>query len=84
MKLSDNVYDILKFIGTILLPAIAVFYTSLAEIWGLPFVDEIPKTIMAIDLLLNTILGIGSVQYYKKLAKENEVVETGEEETNED
>lgn len=75
MKLSNNAYDLLKFMGTILLPALAVFYTSVATIWGLPFGDEIPKTIMAIDLLLNTCLGLSTANYYKELAKAEEVLE---------
>ena len=31
MKLSNVVYDVLKTLGTIILPAIAVFYNELAE-----------------------------------------------------
>jgi len=80
MKLSDSTFDVLKFVGTILLPALAVFYTSMATIWGLPFGEEIPKTLMAIDLLLNTCLGISTANYYKELAKANEVLEEQEDE----
>lgn len=72
MKLSNNAYDFLKFMGTILLPALAVFYTSVATIWGLPFGDEIPKTIMAVDLLLNTCLGLSTANYYKEIANTKE------------
>ena len=74
MKLSDRAYDICKLIGTIVLPALAVFYTSLAGIWGLPFVEEVPKTIMAVDLLFNTCLGFSTANYYKELAKADEVL----------
>lgn len=80
MELSNKAYDLLKFIGTILLPALAVFYTSVANIWGLPFADEVPKTIMAIDLLLNTCLGLSTANYYKEMAKAEEVLEKVEEE----
>lgn len=72
MKLSNNAYDLLKFTGTILLPALAVFYTSVATIWGLPFAEEVPKTIMAIDLLLNTCLGLSTANYYKEIAEVKE------------
>lgn len=65
MKLNDNVYNVLAFIGRTILPAIAVLYVSLADTWGLPYETEISTTIMAVDLFLNTLLGISSNQYYK-------------------
>ena len=34
MKLPDKVYDILKWICLIALPALAVLYFTLAKIWG--------------------------------------------------
>lgn len=74
MKLSDKTYDLCKLIGTIVLPALAVFYTSLAGIWGLPFAEQVPKTIMAVDLLFNTCLGFSTANYYKELAKADEVL----------
>lgn len=72
MKLSNTAYDILAFVGRIVLPALAVFYKSLGGIWGeaIPFPNEVSATIMAIDLLLNSLLGISSNTYYKEQAKE--------------
>lgn len=73
MKLSNQTYDILAFIGRIVLPALAVFYKSLGGIWGeaIPFPNEVSATIMAIDLLLNSLLGISSANFYKEQAKES-------------
>ena len=65
MILSNKTYDILAFIGRVVLPALSVLYATLGEIWGLPFTKEIPLTITAIDLFLNTLLGISSNNYYK-------------------
>ena len=65
MIMSNNVYDILAFIGRVVLPALSVLYATLGEIWHLPFTKEIPLTITAIDLFLNTLLGISSNNYYK-------------------
>lgn len=73
MKLSNKVYDILKFIAQIVLPAVATFYVTIAGIWGLPLGDEISRTVMAIDTLLGAILMISSHQYNKlELAGESE------------
>ena len=65
MIIPNNVYDVLAFIGRVVLPALSVLYATLGEIWGLPFTKEIPLTITAIDLFLNTLLGISANNYYK-------------------
>lgn len=64
--MSNKVYDILKFIAQILLPAIATLYTSIAKIWGFPFGTEIGATIMAIDAFMGAILMISSNSYNKQ------------------
>lgn len=75
MKLSDKVYDLLKYLGMIGLPAIAVAYQSLAQVWSLPYSEQIPSTILIIVTLLNTCLQISSTNYYKE-QKDNNAVET--------
>ena len=65
MKLSNKVYDVLKWMALIVLPAVATFYSVLASIWGLPFADQIPATITAIDALLGALIGISTVKYNK-------------------
>lgn len=71
MKLNDKTYDILSWVGKIVLPALAVLYTTLGNTWGLPYVEQIPATIMAIDVFLNALLGISSNAYYKDKLKQN-------------
>lgn len=63
--MSNKVYDILKFTAQITLPAVATLYTTLADIWGLPYGEAIPLTIMALDTFLGAILMISSNQYNK-------------------
>ncbi len=75
MKLSDKVYDLLKYLGMIGLPAVAVAYQSLAQVWSLPYSEQIPSTILIIVTLLNTCLQISSTNYYKE-QKDNNAVET--------
>ena len=64
--MSNKMYDVLKWIALVVLPAIAILYSSLAGIWGFPYAEQIPDTITAIDLFLGVILGISSTQYSKK------------------
>ena len=63
MKLSNKVFDALKWIAQILLPALGTAYVGLAAIWHWPFADEIVKTIMIVDLFLGTLLGISTLHY---------------------
>lgn len=63
--MSNKLYNALKWIALIVLPALAVLYRTLAGIWGLPFGEQIPDTITAIDLFLGVVLGVSTVQYKK-------------------
>ena len=59
-------YDILKWIAQILLPALGALYFALASIWGLPYAEQIVGTITAVDAFLGAILGISTYMYNKK------------------
>lgn len=63
--MSNKVYDALKFIAQIVLPAIGTLYFALAAIWGLPYAEQIVGTITAVDTFLGTILCISTVKYNK-------------------
>lgn len=66
MKLNDKIYDILKWVALVVLPAIATLYTALAGVWGLPYAQEIPATITAVDLFIGALLGVSTAQYNKE------------------
>lgn len=66
MKMSNKVYDVLKYIAQIGLPALATLYFAIAEIWGLPYSAEVIGTITALDAFLGVLLGITTAQYNKK------------------
>ena len=61
--MSNRMYDFLKYVAQILLPAIATLYFALASIWGLPYAEQIVGTIMAIDTFLGVLLGISTKRY---------------------
>lgn len=65
MKMSNNMYDILKWIALVALDAIGVFYNAISGIWGLPLGDEVLATCAALSLLIGTLIGISSEQYKK-------------------
>lgn len=63
--MPDKVYDILKAIAMIVLPALGTLYFALAGIWGWPYAEQIVGTITAIDTFLGVILGLSTAQYKK-------------------
>lgn len=65
--MSSKVYDVLKFIAVIVLPATGALYFALSEIWGLPYGEQIVGTITAIDTFLGTVLMIDSAKYKKNI-----------------
>ena len=71
MILNNKVYDVLKFIAQVVLPAIATLYITVANIWGLPYGEQISGTIMAIDTFLGALLMISTNAYNKQLEKED-------------
>lgn len=79
MKMSNQTYDVLAWIGKIVLPALAVLYGTLGKIWDLPYTEQIPLTITAIDVFLNALLGISSANYYKAEADSLKVVDDNRE-----
>lgn len=65
MILSDRVYDILKWVVVIVIPALTTAYVGLATIWGFPYATEIAKTSAVVCTLLGALLGISTAQYNK-------------------
>lgn len=65
MKMSNKVYDVLKWIAMVVLPALGTLYFALAGIWGFPYGEQVVGTIVAIETFIGTVLQISNVQYKK-------------------
>ena len=65
MILNDKVYNVLKWICMICLPAVATLWFTLGKIWGFPYLAEVEGTIVAIDTVLGALIGISTLQYNK-------------------
>ena len=70
MKMSNKVYDILKWIAQILLPALGTLYFALSKIWGLTLATDVVGTIAAVDTFLGALLGLSSMKYNKTVEVE--------------
>lgn len=72
--MSNKVFDCLRFLQTVLLPAVGTLYFALADIWGLPYAPHVVGTITALTAFL------GAFVEYKRqtYAKDNNVPNKGE------
>ena len=65
MRLPDQVYDVLKWLVVIVLPAFGALWAGLSQIWNLPYPSEIPATVTVVCTFLGAILCISTAQYNK-------------------
>ena len=64
MKLPGKLYEIMRWLTWIVLPAIATLISALnaAWNWGLP-IDAILSTFVAVETFIGVVLGIAKVTY---------------------
>lgn len=70
--MNNKIYDILKWIAMVVLPALGTLYFALAGIWDFPYGEEVVGTITAVDAFLGALLGISTANYKKASKTESE------------
>lgn len=65
MKIPDSVYNILKWIGLIVLPGCAWFVGQVAPAWGWDNVSAIVTTLNSLGTLIGILIGVSTLNYYK-------------------
>lgn len=70
--MSNKVYDALKYVAQIVIPALATLYFALAQIWGLPYGEQVVGTITAVDAFLGALLRLTTIKYEKSLKEVQE------------
>lgn len=66
MKLSNKVYDILKWIALVALPALTTFYGVVGATCNISHTQEVLTIAVAFDTMLGTMLGISTNKYNKQ------------------
>lgn len=69
--MSNKLYDILKWVAIIVLPALATFVKVVFAIWSIPYGDAISGTITAFATFLGAILMVSNAQYNKNMKGKN-------------
>ena len=73
MKINDKLYDILKWVAIIVLPALGVCIEGIFNVWGIPYGHEIEETLKYISTALGVMLGVSAIHYnleQKKIKKQ--------------
>ena len=66
MKIDNKLYDVLKWITVICLPALGTLYFALSGIWGFPYAEQVVGTISAVTTCLGILLGISTAEYNRQ------------------
>lgn len=69
MQFSDKVYNGLKQVAQVWLPAAGTLYFALAQIWDLPVAEEVSGTVLAVDTFLGVVLGLSTKSYNNSPAR---------------
>lgn len=67
MKINNKVYDVLKWVCTVVLPALITLYGVIGAVCGIPHTEQALTIATAVNVCLGTILGISSYQYNKSI-----------------
>lgn len=79
MKMSNKVYNSLKWVAIVLLPALATLYSTIGATLDIPYTQVVITIIAAVDTFLGTCLGISSHNYNKAQGNdEYEDIESGD------
>lgn len=70
MRIPDQLYDVLKWVCMICIPALTTAYVGLAAVWGWPYAEEIAKTSAVVCTLIGALLGISTAEYNKEKNRE--------------
>lgn len=71
-ELSDKVYDVLKWVVLIALPAASGLYAALSGVWGWGYVEQVTTTLSAVALFLGSLIGVSTSSYNKKKVEDGQ------------
>lgn len=61
--ITGRLYDFLKFLALIFLPAVATLYFALSSVWHFPDAQNVVGSIVAFDTFLGAILGVSASNF---------------------
>lgn len=72
MKLSNNVYNVFKWLGLIFCPALAVLLATVLPVWGVDagLVKALVITINAVGVFIGALIGVSQATIAREEAEE--------------
>ena len=80
MILNDKLYNVLKWLVLVAIPATSAAYFGLAPYWGWPSAEQVTGTLAVLATFLGTLIGISNASYYKSDANNSGVLNVKEDE----
>jgi len=83
MKLSNNVYNVFKWLGLIFCPALAVLLATVLPVWGVDagLVKALVITINAVGVFIGALIGVSQATIAREEAEEEYFETEAEDET---
>ena len=66
MKISNKLYDFLKWFALVAIPAAEGFWLTVGKAWNFPYLTEIGTTIAAVGIFIAALIGVSTVAYRKE------------------
>ena len=63
--LSNKIYNVIKWITALFIPALITLYLSLADVWNFPNTEKVVLTAAAVNVFLGVLLKVSDIQYKK-------------------
>lgn len=68
MTLSNKLYDRLKFLAMVGLPALAALYLGLGQLWNWPETEKVVASIVLVNTFLGALLRLSTAKYKRNLS----------------
>lgn len=66
MQFENKVYDVLKWVCLIALPALSVLYASVDGVFGWGYTEAVVTVIAAVEAFIGTLIGVSTKNYYQE------------------
>ena len=60
--LPEKVYQVLKWVALVCIPAVAAFYGMVGAAWAWPYIQEILTTAAGLEFLIGALIGVSTIK----------------------
>lgn len=72
MIIPDKIYNVLKWVCIILVPALNVFLTTIFALYHIPHIEIVVGTISAVATFVGALIGVSTKSYNKRFEDLND------------